>query len=581
MKRWIILLILVAILVFGAIFVVGLALQEMTGGSISSFADNSFLTVNLHGHYPEEPPEDIIGTIFQKEILTHRMLRYMFQKAKVDVRVQGLHINLGNLSGMGWTRTKEIRDAILDFRQSGKPVSAYMEFATDQEYYIATAADQIVMPPSGILFVDGFLMQMIFLKDTFDKIGVDWEEIHAGRFKSAPEQFTRREMSAANREVSESILDVFYEELLTAIDEGRGLDREKAVTAIDNGPYFCPETAKDVGLIDQVKYEIELLDEIGLGEDGQYPTTKAKDYLRNLKYGSSGEKIALIYATGTIVSGDSGANSPFGGKVMGSKTITKWLRQASEDHETSAIVLRVDSPGGSGLASDIIWREIQEVRKKKPVVVSMGDAAASGGYYISMGADYIFAQPVTITGSVGTYMMRPVINRLYKKIGVNSQNLNRGKNADMFDPTKRLEGEQREIAEKFIDDFYADFVTKAATDRHMSYEDFEKKARGRVWMGIQAVENGLVDEIGNLNDAVDKAKELAGIDKETAVWLDVFPHKKDLFELLQENKFPFSSINFAEFVPGNIVQALNFCQWPANFQPGEPLAILPFELIVD
>lgn len=589
MKRWIILIFFVAFLVMLAIVFVGIALQHMTGSTISpSISSDSVLQLDLKGYYPEEPPQEMLDALLDRRIVTHRLLLYSIEKAATDDKIHSLYIRLSPFAGIGWARAKEIRDALLAFKEAGKDITVYMEFGGDKEYYVATAADKIVCPPGAILPVDGLFMQMLFLKDTYAKVGVEWEEVHAGKYKSAPETNTRSEMSEANREVMNDILDHLYDSILGGIIDGRGITEEEARALIDNGPYLQVDLALEAGLIDEIAYETDILERLGVDEDGDMNKVKGSHYMKSVSYPHSGHKVALIYIAGTIVVGDSQV-SPFGDKFVGSNTVVKWLESVRDDDDAEGLILRVDSPGGSALAADVIWKAIEEVRAKKPVVVTMGDLAASGGYYVSMGADYIFAEPTTLTGSIGVYFMRPIIGGLYDKIGVNPQTMTRGENADLFDPTVELSPEQRQVIQGFVNGTYHDFVSKAALGRNMSYEEIDNIAQGRVWMGTQAVENDLVDAIGDMDSAVKKVKELADLTDED-VWLDVYPRRKDFWELLREGNFPFAAIqtstapdvsSLQKILPREMHELLNLSARQAMFQPGEPLALLPYEVVVE
>ncbi len=581
MKKWILLLIFVAFLVFAAILVVGLALEKMTGGTIApAIASNTVLTVDLQGYYPEEPPDDLVGALFNKEFVTLRKLLYTFDKARQDKNIKGLYLRISPFENIGWAKAKEIRDAIMRVRSAGKSVTAYLEVASDKEYYIATAADKIYMPPGGMLLLDGLMIQQLFLKDTFAKVGVAWEEIHVGEYKSAVEAYTRTEMSDASREALSAVVNVLYEEIMRGMNTGRGFNENDADVAINGGPYLIAADAVNAGLVNELKYENKLRDEIGLGGDGPYHEVKYTDYMAHIPYPTSGDKIALIYATGVIVVGKN-QDSGFDGKMMGSETISDWIHEAAEDEETKAIVMRVDSPGGSALAADIIWQAVQEAKAKKPVVVSMGDYAASGGYYISMGADYIFAEPTTLTGSIGIYFMRPLIGGLYEKLGARNQSLYRGNNAVMFDPTQPLNDLNRETMYNFLYTTYHDFVSKAAEGRKVDFESLEAVAQGRVWMGLHAVDNGLVDELGDLDSAVAKAQELAGLGHDAQPRLDVFPRKKDFFDLLREEKLPLASLIDLDKLPAEFKPFVSIKNWQTYYKPGEPMALLPFTLKVE
>lgn len=579
MKKWIILIIVVTLLVFAAIIFVGVALTTMMGSGGGSFgvSSNSMLMMDMAGYFPEEPPEDFRGMLLDKEVITHRKLLHIIHAAKTDDRIHGIYLKLGSIQNTGYARMHEIRNALRDFKTSGKPITAFMEAGDDRDYYLATAADRICMPAEGLLLMDGLYAEMMFFKDTFAKVGIEWEEVHHGKYKSAPESYTRNDMSEANREVMNAILDGIYHELLTAVMDGRGFTEEQARAAFDNGPYLVANIALEAGIIDELVYEEKLLEEVSVGENRSFEALRLEDYATDVDFPKRGEKIALIYATGTIVSGEN-SNDPLGEKYMGSDSITEWLDSARRDEDVRAVVMRVDSPGGSALASDIIWNEVQKTRLEKPVVISMGDLAASGGYYISMGADYIYAEPTTLTGSIGVFFMKPVIGGLYDKLELATEVMQRGENSGLLTLVETMSPEERMIIQGFVDNTYQVFVSKAAAGRNMTYEDLDAIAQGRVWMGAEALANGLVDEMGGLNDAVDKAKELAGLTPDKAVHLDVYPRKKDFFELLEEGGFPFSA---KLDLPPEIAQALGYHTRRMHFRQGEALALMPYQIKVE
>ncbi|OQY29443.1 MAG: signal peptide peptidase SppA [Candidatus Cloacimonetes bacterium 4572_55] len=570
MKKWLLLIGFIGILVIISIIIAGLAVRGMIGSDPVKISSDSILNLDLGGYYPEVSEDDVSDAILSKEAITHRRLELMFDTAKTDGRIKELYIDMSDFGGMGWARAKEIRNWILNFKTSGKPVTVYMDFVGDRTYYVATAADKIVMPPEGGLLVNGIALQMFFLKGSFDKIGIEWEEFHAGKYKSAPETLTRENMSQVNREAKTLLINDIFDELVSAIAEARGMTESTVKEIIDNGPYLVIDEALEAGLIDQINYESDLLEKIG-GEDDEYETVSGKDYMRECEFPSSGKKFALIFAVGEIVSGDGTS-----GQFVGSKSMTRWIREAAEDEETKAILIRVDSPGGSALASDIIWREIIQAREKKPIVVSMGDLAASGGYYISAPANYIFAEPTTITGSIGVFGIRPVMGNLFKMIGANTETILKGKNSNLFDSSKLMSPEQRSIVEKSINQTYDTFLERVSEGRSMDYDDVHAVAQGRVWTGNQALERGLVDDIGDLTAAVEKAKELAEIDNDQQVWLDVYPRKKDLFEILREKDFPFASTKKYGMLPKELQKAAEIYHWQKLYRPEEPLARLPY-----
>ncbi|HEY0386114.1 MAG TPA: S49 family peptidase, partial [Pyrinomonadaceae bacterium] len=347
--------------------------------------NNSVLVLKVKGTLPDYVPEDALRRLFGSDDASLTNLLLQLKKAKVDKRIGAVLLDI-EMTGAGWGKAEEIRDAITDFRASGKPIYAYMELGLNKEYYIALACEKIFVAPPGDLFVNGFAAEAMFFRGSLDKLGIYPDVYQIGKYKNAPDQFTRKEMSDAHREVINAILDDLFNRYVNTIAATRHKSAEDVRALIDNAPYSAPDAQK-VGLIDGANYrdeiEKELKGRLGYKDSEELRLTRADEY-REVEPESlglnKGERIAVIYATGTIGSGKS-ENSPFGGQSIGSDTMAKAIDDARKDDTIKAIVLRVDSPGGSSYASDMIWHSVELARQKKPVVVSMGDVAASGGYY--------------------------------------------------------------------------------------------------------------------------------------------------------------------------------------------------------
>jgi protease IV len=452
------------------------------------------------------------------------------QKAKVDSRIKGILLHLNNPE-IGQGRSDDLRDAIADFKKSGKPVYAYMERGGDREYSLAVAADKIFMSPVGDLAIKGFAAHATFMKGFLDKLKVQPNFARYGKYKSYIERYSREDMSEAEHEELDALLDGFYAHYVELISKSRKKDAETVKKLIDEGPYSSAVKAKEVGLIDdalyldqvkeQIKQDVKLTSYEGIS--GYKYTNRPA---RELGIGK-GDKIAVIYLSGGIVSGKSNKN-PFSDETAGSDTIAAAIKKAREDSDIKAIILRVDSPGGSALASDIIWREVMLTREaKKPFVACMADVAASGGYYVSMAADKIVAQPGTITGSIGVFGGKFNINGLYHDhLGLNVESLTRGKHADIYSEYKNFsEEELQKITDNMVD-FYKTFITKVAEGRKLKVEDVDAIAQGRVWTGTQAKERGLVDEMGGLAKAIEIAKQLAKMPADSSPHLVEFPQSQ-------------------------------------------------------
>jgi protease-4 len=516
-----------------------------------------------------------------------------FKKAKVDNRIKMVVLDI-NMSAVGWGKAEEIRDAIADFRSSGKPVYAFLEIGMNKEYYIASACDKIYVAPPGELFITGLAADVMFFRGSLDKLGIYPDMYQIGKYKSAGDMFTQKEMTDAHREYINSLLDDLFNRYVEAIAKARGKSAEEVRALIDNAPYSAAK-AKEAGLIDNVAYRDEMEKEIKttLG----YKETDTLKIVRGSSYTDiepeslgldKGEKVAVIYATGDIGSGQSD-NSPSGSQSIGSDTLAKALNDARDDKTIKAIVIRVDSPGGSGLASDIIWHAVVSAKEKKPVVISMGDVAASGGYYIAAGASKIVAQPSTITGSIGVVAGKPVLRGFYDWLGISNEYVLRGKNAGMFRETEKFSPDERAKFEEWIKTtYYEDFVPKVAKGRNKDAAYIDSIAQGRVWTGSQGKERGLVDEFGGLDRAVEVAKELANIPKDKGVHRVIMPYPRTLLQELMaagdEMRGSGSGVKQQQAMmaalPEDARRALRYAAMLDRMKNGESMLLMPFDLRV-
>jgi protease-4 len=472
------------------------------------------------------------------------------EKASKDKSISGVVLNIEN-PAIGRGKVEELRAAIARFRKAGKKVYAQLETGMPADYLVACACDEIVMPETGVLVLPGVHAEATFFKGLLGKLGVQADFIHMGAYKGAAEPFTREKFSDPVRENMTSLIDSMYDDMVTTIVKARPLSIAQAKEVIDRG-LITATKAKELGLIDRVAYSDTLRKELADSYDAE-SLVYVKNYgqkevdtdfsgpmgffkLMQAMMGGNpssgtgrGKKIAVVYAVGPIMSGKS-ESDPFGGQILGSTSIIEALREANEDKQVVAIVLRIDSPGGSALASDLIWRETQVI--EKPIVASMGDVAASGGYYIAMGADKIVAAPGTITGSIGVVGGKLAIRGLYQKIGITTETIERGKNSGLFASSGPFTDSQRAVVTEFMEDIYRQFTTKAAEGRKSPVEKLRELAGGRVYTGLQAKENGLVDELGTLHDAIAEAKKLAGLDEDDNVRIEVLPEPTNVFETL-------------------------------------------------
>jgi protease IV len=554
-----------------------------------SIRDNSVLTLRVAGALPDYTPDDPFKKFFGGPDQSLTGLVMQFKKAKVDKRIKAILLDV-NMSGVGWGKAEEIRDAITDFRSSGKPVYAFVEFGLNKEYYIATACDKIIVPPPGELFINGLAADVMFFRGSLDKLGIYPDIYQIGKYKSAGDMFTQKQMTEAHRQYINEMLNDLYGRYVNAIAQARHKTPDEVKALIDNAPYGAAK-AKEAGLVDDVLYKDEVEKQfkklLGYKETDQFVAVRGTDY-RDVEPESlglnKGDKIAVIYASGEIGSGSS-QNSPSGDQSIGSDTVAKALNDAAADTSLKAIVLRVDSPGGSGLASDIIWHAVEAANQKKPVVVSMSDVAASGGYYISASAAKIIAQPSTITGSIGVVAGKPVMRGFYDWLGISNEYVLRGKNAGMFRETEKFSDDERAKFEAWIKTtYYEDFVPKVAKGRNKDAQFIDSVGQGRVWTGGQAKERGLVDDFGGLDKAIEVAKQLAKIPADKGVERVILPYPTTfLQELLNgsgENSNTEIEKQRAVFaaLPEDARRALRYMQLMDRMKNGESMMLMPFDI---
>jgi protease-4 len=450
---------------------------------------------------------------------TLERLRGMLDRISADGRTRGVVLRIKNLDA-GWAAIEELRREILAFRSSGCRIVAYLADAVDtRSYYLACAADEVLAAPLADLNVVGIRARVDFLKDALNNLGIEVEVVAVSPYKSAGERFVRDDFSRESREQVGRLLDRRYEDVVAAISESRDLSEHQVRSRIDRAPYAA-RAAISEGLLDGVLYEDELPGRLG-PEDGRASLTEWDRARRSLIVPyrrRTRKRVALVSLQGTIVRGRSRklpVPLPFvGGEQAGSESVVATLRTAEKGRGISALLFHVDSPGGDALASDLIWREVERINANKPVVVLMGNAAASGGYYVSAPASYVVARRGTVTGSIGVLSIRPTAHRLYEKLGINPVALERGAHAGLLDPSRRPDAEEVRVIEHQIKHAYAEFKDRVARGREIDVPDLESIAGGRVWTGAEAHELGLVDEIGGFREALLKARELGGIERD-------------------------------------------------------------------
>jgi protease-4 len=503
---------------------------------------NSALVLQLEGDLPEQSPVDFPIPFLQDEqpptiAETWRMLR----NAAADSRIQAIVLEPRGLS-VGWAKLEELRADIINFKKSGKPVYAFLRSAGTKEYYLATAADRVYMAPEDELDVKGLRAELIFVKGTLDKLGVQMEFEHVGKYKDAPDMFTKNESSPETREVINQVLDQFYGDFINTIADGRKKVPDVVRTLIDNGPFVGKE-ALNGGLVDALVYEDEMY---GLLKQQLKLTNLEKiaehNYLRAAptNFGLEGStKIALLVGQGDITRG---ATNDQGTEGITAAGMIRRIRQVRDDASIKGVILRIDSPGGDGIASDDILHEAKLLSQKKPTVISMSDLAASGGYFIAMTGDPVLAYRNTETGSIGVFFGKVNLRGLYDKLGVKKEIMKRGHFADIDTEYAPLNDEQRAKLRTEIELFYRGFVQRVADGRKRKYDDVEALAQGRVWTGAQAKQNGLVDEIGGIDRAIEIVKQRAKIAASEKITLVAYPPRRNLLQVLLDRETDLTSL---------------------------------------
>jgi protease-4 len=572
------------------ISIVGFVTLYLLLGRAPVVPTNATLVLRVGGDLAEVAPSDVVGYLQGVRTPTVRSIVDNLRKAKVDPRVKALLLKPTGFESPFWGKVQEIREAIIDFTRSGKPAYAYLEYGGDREYYLATACDKVFLMPSSPLDVSGVSTYQLFLRGTLDKIGAYPDLHHIGDYKTAVNTFTQKGYTAAHKEMDESLNRDLYEQFVRGVADGRKKNETDVRTLIDQGP-FLPEDALRAGLVDDVVYEDQVDELLRAGRPAdQERRIDGDDYGRVSAASlglNKGPRIAVIYVVGTITGGRSGYD-PVNGAVVGSETLVDYIRQARKDSSIRAIVLRIDSPGGSATASDAIWRELMIARRERadrPIVASMSDLAASGGYYIAMPAQTIIAEPSTLTGSIGVFGGKVVTGGVYEKLGARIESTSIGKHAEINSPSRPYSPDEVKKLEEQLQSFYDQFVEKAAISRHSTPEKIDALAQGRVWTGRQAKQNGLVDALGGLEQAIAAAKERAKIAADSEVELVVYPPRRSFYEILSDQFGGSSeSVAVSAWMAANLskgeIEALRIMRGPlATFRRGEPLALMPFRFL--
>ncbi len=548
---------LVALVIFSGgcflLFIGFLAAIAAMGGdeqATPAFERGSYLVFDLSTNIADAPdPVDLSALGARSGTLQLRTATRALRAAAQDERIAGVFIT-GELTpaafGSGYAALKEVRAALNEVKAAGKPISAYLTYATTKSYYLASAATDLAMDPYGVLIMPGLASEPVFFAGAFEKYGVNVQMTRVGKYKSAVEPYTRRDMSPENREEIQKLLNDLWSGLLADMAPSRGITPQQIQTTVDAEGLIRPDIAKTARLVDRVAYRDEVYEGLKAktgrtGSKEPFKQIRIEDYAKVAKdvvdlarpgvESSSGMslgrgRIAVVYAEGEIVDGEGDVDN------VGGSRFSRELRKLRQDASVKAVVLRVNSPGGSASASEVIQREVRLMKKVKPVVVSMGTYAASGGYWIATYGDRIFAEPSTITGSIGVFGIQFDVKKLANDFGVTFDSVKTGKFADALTISRPKTPEELAIFQRLVDWIYGEFVAKVAESRKMTPAAVEAVAQGRVWSGAEAMKLGLVDELGGLDAAIAHAAEKAGLGSNYR--LTEYPRKKELFEALQE-----------------------------------------------
>jgi protease-4 len=499
-------------------------------------ASNSVLVVDAFGEITEQRAPDFFSAFAGEKIPVLHDYLDGIDAARYDPRIAGLVVRIGPLA-TGWGKLEEIRSHLLDFRKSGKPSICYLGYdgAGNPEYYLASACQQVWLVPTNPVNIKGMMAQALFLRGTLDKLKIVPEYYHIAEYKTASNLFTEKKFTPQHKEEVEGLLHGIYDQYLTDASKGRGMDRAKFEALVNRGPLSSGE-AVEAKLVDRLGYWDQVQNYFTEHARGWRPVPLAR--YRQFNDSSSlfaAKKIAVVTATGLIVSGTS-QTTPGGGSVMGGDSVAADIRRARKDSSVRAIVLRIDSGGGSVVGSEVIRREVELAKGEKPVIVSMSDVAASGGYWIAAPANKIVADPNTITGSIGVLVGKLNVAGLYNLLGLSTDYVATSDNATLFSAQQNFTPAQREYIQKMLNETYAEFTKGVASGRNMTVDAVDKIGKGRVWTGAQAKQIGLVDELGGVDRAVEVAKQLAHIPAGESVGILRLPEEKTFFQILFERE---------------------------------------------
>jgi protease-4 len=518
-------------LLFAGLLVVMLVYAAMHYGERKvSVANGSTLVLHLEGDVPEQPPVELPLTFLQQQQSpTVLEMWQLLRKAAADTRIKAIVLEPRGLD-VGWAKLQELHDDILTFKKSGKPVFAYLRGGTARDYYVASAADRIFMASEDELDLKGLRAELMYVKGTLDKLGVQMEFEHAGKYKDAPDTFTRTSPTPETLEVMDQILDQYYGDLIATIAQGRNKSPDQIRALIDDGP-FVGKPALDGGLVDGLLFEDEMYGQLKERLHADIRKIGEQDYIKAPVSGFEGTtKIAYVVGDGEITRGGTHEGPTDNG--ITATAMVKQLHDVENDSSIKGVILRIDSPGGDGFASDEILHAAKQLSAKKPMIISMSDLAASGGYFIAMTGDEIVAYPNTLTGSIGVFFGKADLQGLYAKIGVTQTTVTRGRFADIDTSARPLNDAERAKLRHEIDVFYRNFVERVSAGRKRPYDQVEPLAQGHVWVGTLAKQNGLIDDLGGLDRAVELIKQKAKLPASEKILLVTYPPRRTVWDLL-------------------------------------------------
>jgi len=571
------LLVGIAVAVLGTLIIV-LAVGKLFSSKQPTIAGDSALVLALTGDIPEAAPVELPIPFLQSDNSpTVRDLWTSLRQAATDNRIRALVIQPQSVVA-GWGKLQEIRHELVEFKKSGKPVYAFLQGAGSREYYLASVADKVYLSPDDSLDVKGFFLEEMYFKNTLDKLGVQVQVDHMGKYKDFGDTFTKTAMSPESREALNGVVDQIFNDFCTTVGQGRHKTTDQVKTLLDAGP-FMAEQAKNDGLVDVLGYEDDVYSELQHKTNvKELKKVSIRSYFRAAP--GKGDRIALLVGEGDIVRGNTsdGYNTQ---SVVSSGGFSKLIRRVRNDSSVKGVILRVDSPGGDAVASDEILHELKLLSASKPLVISMSDLAASGGYFISMTGDKIFSYPNTITGSIGVLYVRPNLKGLYDKLGVTTDSISRGKMSDLDSISNPLSDSETQKLHESISTTYRSFLTKVALARRKNIDQIDAVAQGRVWMGAQARDNGLVDNLGGFDEAIGYIRSKAGLSPNGDTNLVVYPPRRSLLEVLSNT----SADNLENAVSGRmsldyqVRKVLPGLPGP-SFLQGGLLRRLPYTLVV-